>query len=123
MLIIGIILLGMIAGAGAQLVLQRGSGINWPMAFATGLIGSFVGGLFFSLLAGDGIELRPSGIIGSIFGAVLVTLLWDWIQGRRAPKKDEARAPARRPLTDPVGSARSLSKVDHRHAGRCASDT
>ena len=37
MLIIGIILLGMIAGAGAQLVLQRGSGINWPMAFVTGL--------------------------------------------------------------------------------------
>ena len=93
MLIIGIILLGMIAGAGAQMLLQRGTGINWPLAFVTGLIGSFVGGLFFSLLAGDGIQLRPSGIIGSIFGAVLVTLLWDWIQGRRAPKKDEVPRP------------------------------
>ena len=86
MLIIGIILLGMIAGAGAQMLLQRGTGINWPLAFATGLIGSFVGGLFFSFLAGDGLELRPSGIIGSIFGAVLVTLLWDWIQDRRRPQ-------------------------------------
>ena len=59
MLIIGIILLGMIAGAGAQLVLQRGTGINWPMAFVTGLIGSFVGGLFFSFVAGDGLDLKP----------------------------------------------------------------
>ncbi len=93
MLIIGIILFGMIAGAGAQLVLQRGTGINWPLAFVTGIIGSFVGGLFFSLLAGDGLNLRPSGILGSIFGAVAVTLLWDWIQGRRHPKKPEHERP------------------------------
>jgi uncharacterized membrane protein YeaQ/YmgE (transglycosylase-associated protein family) len=91
MLIIGIILLGMIAGAGAQLVLQRGSGITWPMALATGVIGSFVGGLFFSLLAGDGLDLKPSGIIGSIFGAV--TLLWDWVRGRSAPERDEPSRP------------------------------
>lgn len=93
MLIIGIILFGMIAGAGAQLILQRGTGINWPLAFATGLIGSFVGGLFVSFLAGDGLHLRPSGIFGSIFGAVVVTLLWDWFQGRRGPTKDEAERP------------------------------
>ena len=93
MLIIGIILLGMIAGAGAQLVLQRGTNINWPLALVTGLIGSFIGGLFFSFVAGDGLELRPSGIIGSMFGAAVVTLLWDWFQRRRAPKEDEAPRP------------------------------
>jgi len=93
MLIIGIILFGMIAGAGAQLVLQRGTGINWPMALVTGIIGSFIGGLFVSFLAGDGLELRPSGIIGSIFGAVVVTLLWDWFQSRRAPHEDEVPRP------------------------------
>ena len=93
MLIIAIILLGMIAGAGAQLVLQRGTGINWPLALVTGIIGSFVGGLFFSFVAGDGLELRPSGIIGSIFGAAVVTLLWDWIQKRRAPTQDEPPRP------------------------------
>ena len=85
MLIIAIILLGMVAGAGAQMVLQREGGINWPLAFVTGIIGSFVGGLFFSFLLGDGLSLRPSGIIGSIFGATLVTLLWDWFQKRRGP--------------------------------------
>ena len=93
MLILGIILFGMIAGAGAQLVLQRGTGINWPLAFVTGILGSFVGGLFFSFVAGDGLDLKPSGIIGSIFGAVVLTLLWDWFQGRRAPKKEEAPRP------------------------------
>lgn len=93
MLIIGIILLGMIGGAGAQRVLERGTGINWPLALVTGIIGSFVGGLFFSFVAGDGLELRPSGIIGSIFGATVVTLLWDWFQKRRAPKKDEPPRP------------------------------
>ena len=95
MLILGMILLGMIAGAGAQLVMQRGTGINWPLALVTGLIGSFVGGLFVSFLAGDGLELRPSGILGSIFGAVLVTLLWDWFRNRGAMKPEDTPRPAR----------------------------
>ncbi len=77
MLIIAIILFGMIAGAAAQLLLgnPRG-GIDWSLAFATGLVGSFVGGLLVSLLSGDGLELRPSGLIGSIVGAVIVTAGW-----------------------------------------------
>ena len=84
MLFIAIILFGMIVGAAAQLILRRGSsGINWPMAFGAGIAGSFVGGLLVSLLSGDGLALRPSGIIGSIVGAVLVTLGWEWLQGRR----------------------------------------
>lgn len=85
MLFIGIILFGMIVGAAAQLILRRGgSGINWPLAFGTGIAGSFVGGLLTSLLAGDGLALRPSGIIGSIIGAVIVTLGWDRFKGSSA---------------------------------------
>ena len=49
----------------------------------TGLIGSFVGGLLASLIAGDGIEFRPSGVIGSIVGAVIVLALWGAIRSRR----------------------------------------
>ena len=83
MLILGIILFGMLAGAAAQLILGRDSrGIDWPLAFASGLTGSFVGGLLVSLLAGDGLALRPSGIIGSIVGAVIVTAGWKWWQRR-----------------------------------------
>jgi uncharacterized membrane protein YeaQ/YmgE (transglycosylase-associated protein family) len=84
MLIIAIILFGMLVGAAAQLILARGSkGIDWTMAFVSGIVGSFVGGLLASLLAGDGLELRPSGIIGSIVGAVAVTALWRWSATRR----------------------------------------
>ena len=79
MLIIGLILFGMLIGAGAQLIRGRYRGqIDWGMALVSGLVGSFVGGLLFSLFAGDGLELRPSGIIGSLIGAVVVTGLWRW---------------------------------------------
>jgi uncharacterized membrane protein YeaQ/YmgE (transglycosylase-associated protein family) len=84
-LIIGIILFGMLIGAAAQLLVRRSaSGIDWPMAFGSGIAGSFVGGMLASLLAGDGLELRPSGIIGSLVGAVIVTLGWLWWRGRAA---------------------------------------
>lgn len=77
MLIIGIILFGLLIGAGAQLILGRSTtGMDWTLAFAAGIVGSFVGGLVVSLIAGDGISLRPSGIIGSLLGALLVTALW-----------------------------------------------
>ncbi|MEP9365059.1 GlsB/YeaQ/YmgE family stress response membrane protein [Nocardioides sp. CN2-186] len=83
MLILGIILFGMLIGAAAQLILGRSGGsIDWTMAIVAGLVGSFVGGLIFSLIAGDGIEFRASGIIGSILGAVIVTALWRYFAGR-----------------------------------------
>ena len=84
MLIIALILFGMLVGAAAQLILGKGStGIDWTMAFVAGLVGSFVGGLLSSLIAGDGLELRASGIIGSIVGAVIVTAIWRWSATRR----------------------------------------
>ena len=84
MLILAIILFGMIVGAVAQLILGKGLvGVDWGMALIAGIVGSFVGGLLASLIAGDGIKLRASGIIGSLIGAVLVTLLWQWVASRR----------------------------------------
>ncbi len=87
MLFIGLILFGMLVGAAAQLILgKNGKGIDWTMAFVAGLVGSFVGGLLLSLIAGDGLALRPSGIIGSLVGAVIVTALWRWRTQRGALK-------------------------------------
>ncbi len=84
-LVLAIILFGMVIGAAAQVVLGKGGrGVDWGLALGAGLIGSFVGGTLFSLLAGDGFNLRASGIIGSFVGAVLVTLAWRWWQGRNA---------------------------------------
>ncbi|GAA3629467.1 hypothetical protein GCM10022236_34700 [Microlunatus ginsengisoli] len=83
MLILGLILFGMLVGAGAQLILgKRAKGIDWTLAFVAGLVGSFVGGLLISLLSGDGLKFRPSGIIGSLVGALLVTLGWQWFRRR-----------------------------------------
>lgn len=83
MLIIGIILFGMLTGAAAQLILGKpAGGLDWSLAFGAGLAGSFVGGLLVSLLAGDGLALRPSGIIGSIVGALIVTVGWLWFKRR-----------------------------------------
>lgn len=77
MLILTIIAVGMAIGAAAQLLLGRTSTrIDWTMALVAGLGGSFVGGLLVSLLNGDGINVRPSGLIGSLVGAVVVTGLW-----------------------------------------------
>lgn len=83
MLILGLILFGMLIGAAAQLILGReGGSVDWTMAIVAGLVGSFVGGLLISLLSGDGLALKPSGIIGSLVGAVVVTALWRWLAGR-----------------------------------------
>ena len=76
MLLIALILFGMLIGAGAQLLLGRTrGGIDWSMAILAGLVGSFIGGLLSSLLSGDGLDLKPSGIIGSLVGAVLILSL------------------------------------------------
>lgn len=84
MLILAIIVFGMLAGGLAQLVLGRSMrDVNWTIAIVTGLVGSFVGGLLVSLLAGDGLDLRPSGLIGSFVGALLLTLAWGWYDKRR----------------------------------------
>ncbi|GAA4364517.1 GlsB/YeaQ/YmgE family stress response membrane protein [Nocardioides caricicola] len=83
MLILGIILFGMVIGAGAQLILGKGGkGIDWTLAIVAGLVGSFVGGLLISLLSGDGLDLRASGIIGSLVGAIIVTAGWRWYAAR-----------------------------------------
>ncbi len=76
MLIIGILVFGMLVGALAQMALGRnGTAVDWPLALGAGIGGSFVGGLLVSLIAGDGLALRPSGLIGSFVGAVVVTAL------------------------------------------------
>ncbi len=77
MLILGLILFGMLVGAAAQLILgQTRNGVDWTLAIIAGLAGSFLGGLLSSMVAHDGLELRPSGIIGSLLGAVIITALW-----------------------------------------------
>jgi uncharacterized membrane protein YeaQ/YmgE (transglycosylase-associated protein family) len=83
MLLLAILGFGVLAGAVAQLVLGTGLyRVDWGEALVAGLVGSFVGGMLASLLAGDGLRLRPSGLIGSIIGAIVVTAADRWYQAR-----------------------------------------
>jgi uncharacterized membrane protein YeaQ/YmgE (transglycosylase-associated protein family) len=58
--------------------------VHWGMALAAGIGGSFVGGLLASLISGDGIEFRASGIIGSIIGAIIILAIVGMVQRRVA---------------------------------------
>ena len=96
MLILALLGAGMLVGWLAQLILGRPyHKIDWTLAFVAGIGGSFVGGLIASLLAGDGLAIRPSGLIGSLIGALLVTAGWQWYRKRRDAK--EAAEAAKKP--------------------------
>jgi uncharacterized membrane protein YeaQ/YmgE (transglycosylase-associated protein family) len=90
-LILGILVGGMLVGGVAQLLLGRsGSRLDWGMALIAGFAGSFVGGLLFGLLAGDGLALRPSGLIGSVVGAIVVTAIWQQVAAKQKVAKKQA---------------------------------
>jgi uncharacterized membrane protein YeaQ/YmgE (transglycosylase-associated protein family) len=73
-LFLGILVFGLFAGWIAHLLVGRGRPV-WGQLFLVGIAGSFIGGLLGSLLFGDGLDLRPSGMIGSIVGATLLLVL------------------------------------------------
>ncbi|PRC49192.1 GlsB/YeaQ/YmgE family stress response membrane protein, partial [Mycobacterium sp. ITM-2017-0098] len=78
-LIVSIIVIGLIAGALARLLVPGKQNLSVPMTIVLGVVGSFVGGLLGYLIfhkdAAQGF-LQPSGIIGSIIGAVIVLVIW-----------------------------------------------
>ena len=83
--IISLIIVGLIAGAVARLLIPGKQNISIPMTILVGIIGSFLGGFFaYVLFRQDGQNgfLQPSGIIGSIIGAVLVLLVWTRTGGK-----------------------------------------
>jgi uncharacterized membrane protein YeaQ/YmgE (transglycosylase-associated protein family) len=96
-LILALLVFGMMIGAVAQFILGRnGERVDWTMALVAGFGGSFVGGLLVSLLAGDGLAIRPSGLIGSLVGAVIVTAGWQWYaRKQQASTSAEAQKAAR----------------------------
>jgi uncharacterized membrane protein YeaQ/YmgE (transglycosylase-associated protein family) len=88
MILLFILVWGMLAGWIAHLLLARSQPINWAELLIIGLAGSFIGGLLISLVSGDGLALRPSGIIGSILGAVILLAAWQALRGRvRGPSR------------------------------------
>ena len=85
MILLAILLWGLLAGWLANMLLGGGSRpAEWGPLLVAGLAGSFVGGMSFSLLAGDGLKLRPRGMIGSILGAVIVLAILRFMNQRKS---------------------------------------
>jgi uncharacterized membrane protein YeaQ/YmgE (transglycosylase-associated protein family) len=77
--IIMLLVVGLIAGALARLLVPGRDPMGVGATILIGVIGSFIGGFLGYVLFGKDINegaLQPSGIIGSVIGAVLVLLAW-----------------------------------------------
>ena len=85
--IISMIVVGLIAGAIGRLVVSGTSGMSIPLTILLGIIDSFVGGflgyLIFHKDAPAG-AFQPSGLIGSIIGAIIVVFLWVRFSGKKS---------------------------------------
>jgi len=75
--IIAFIIIGLIAGLIARAILPGKQSMGLIATTLLGMVGSIVGGIIGSLFHRGGklFELRPSGIILSVVGAIIVLLL------------------------------------------------
>lgn len=84
MILLFILVWGVFAGWLANIILGGSSRPeNWGPLVIAGFAGSFVGGLLASLISGDGLALRPSGLLGSTIGAIIVLAVFSNLQQRR----------------------------------------
>ena len=87
--ILGLILIGLIAGLLARAIIPGKQSMGILLTIVLGIVGSFVGGFLGFLLFGadpNGGFLQPSGIIGSILGAIIVLGIYVAVARRRTSR-------------------------------------
>ena len=92
--IITMIIVGAIAGFVARALVPGRDPMGVGQTILLGIVGSFIGGFLGYLLFGrDATEgaLQPSGIIGSIVGAIIALLVWRAVSRNSAGTRGRAR--------------------------------
>lgn len=84
--IIGMLIVGLVAGAVARLLVPGEDPMGLAGTLLLGLVGSLIGGFLGFLIFGADMDdgaVQTAGLFGSIVGAVLALLAWRAIQNRR----------------------------------------
>jgi uncharacterized membrane protein YeaQ/YmgE (transglycosylase-associated protein family) len=93
--IITILVVGLIAGFLARLLVPGRDPMSVGATILLGIVGSFVGGFLGYVLFGKDLSdgaIQPSGIIGSIIGAVIVLLIYNAVTHRNGHTRRHLRA-------------------------------
>ena len=88
--IIVMAVIGLIAGFLARALVPGDDSMSIPMTIAIGVVGSFVGGFLGWAIFGKDLSegaLQPSGLIGSVVGAILVLLAYRALTGRSSGRR------------------------------------
>lgn len=80
--IIGMIILGLIAGAIAKLIMPGRDPGGIIVTILLGIAGSIVGGTLWNMLMGNDGD-NTAGLIGSVIGALILLALYRMVVGRR----------------------------------------
>ena len=84
--IVGMVIIGLIAGFIARALVPGRDPMGVLGTILLGIVGSFVGGFLGYVLFGKDVTqgaIQPSGIVGSIIGAVIVLVVWRAMAHRR----------------------------------------
>lgn len=76
---------GLVVGAIARLLVPGRDPMGCLGTIILGVIGSVVGGGLVTVLFGhQDNRFHPAGFLGAVIGGVLVLLIWRWMRGRTA---------------------------------------
>jgi uncharacterized membrane protein YeaQ/YmgE (transglycosylase-associated protein family) len=76
------LIIGLVAGLLARLLMPGKDPMSLLATLLLGVVGSILGGLISWALWGASTAIRPSGLLMSIVGAILVLVVWRRIRAR-----------------------------------------